>query len=134
MPTLYISVKPNANNGINKILLSNPLRSQKMKLLTAVINKQGAGYNQSKVHIRIPFLSSNQFNSGEKTGYLTLSTEKSTKGIEVINFGLGLDLPCDHVNEVFECQLLDENSQGITNNTHFTSVDLYFSYETSSLF
>ena len=134
MPTLHLKVQPSSKNGITKIFLSNPIRSQNLRLQSAIINKAGAGYAESQVFIRLPFLSANQFHSSDKLGYLTFPTQASTAGIETYNFGAGLNLETDHIPSVFEVQLLDSNVQGLTSSTHFTSVDLYFSYDTHSLF
>ena len=134
MPTLHLRISPNSNNGISKISLSNPIRSQNFTLQSAVINKAGASYAKSQIYIRLPFLSANQFHSGDKLGYLSFPTAKSTAGIESISFGGGLKLETDHIPEVFEVQLLDGDLVGLTSSTHFTSVDLYFSYESSGLF
>ena len=128
MPTLHLRIKPNTNNGINKIFLSNTIRSQNLTLHSVIINKAGTGFAHSQIYIRLPFLSAN------KLGFLTFPTEISTKGIETYSFGSGLMLDADHVPEVFECQLMDSDLAGITSSTHFTSVDLYFSYESHSLF
>ena len=134
MPTLHLKIVPTANSGINKVLLSNPIRSQNLTLQSVIINKVGTGYAKSQIYIRLPFLSANQFHSGDKLGFLSFPTQKSTAGIEIFSFGGGLKLETDHIPEVFECQLLDEDLTPITSSTHFTSIDLYFSYDTHSLF
>ena len=134
MPTLHLRLTPNSNNGINKVFLSNPIRSQNFTLRTAIINKVGTGFAHSQIFVRLPFISSNQFHSGDKLGFLSFPTQKSTAGIEILNFGAGLPVEVDHVAEVFECAIYDSNLAGITSSTHFTSIDLYFSYETHSLF
>lgn len=134
MPTLHLKIVPTTNAGINKVFLSNPIRSQNLTLQSVIINKVGTGYAKSQIYIRLPFLSANQFHSGDELGYLSFPTQKSTAGIESHSFGGGLKLETDHVPEVFECQLLDEDLAPITSVTHFTSVDLYFSYDTNSLF
>ena len=134
MPTLHLRITPNSNAGINKVFLSNPIRSQNLTLQTAVINKAGASFAHSQIYLRLPFLSANQFHSGDKLGYLTFPTAKSTAGMEIMGFGGGLKLETDHIPAVFECQLLDGDLVGVTSSTHFTSVDLYFSYESSGLF
>ena len=134
MPSLHLKIVPTANSGINKVLLSNPIRSQNLTLQSVIINKVGAGYAKSQIYVRLPFLSANQFHSGDKLGFLSFPTQKSTAGIEIFSFGGGLKLETDHIQEVFECQLLDEDLAPITSSTHFTSIDLYFSYDTHSLF
>jgi len=134
MPTLHLKIVPTANAGINKVFLSNPIRSQNLTLQSVIINKAGAGYAKSQVYIRLPFLSANQFHSGDKLGFLSFPTQVSTAGIESTSFGGGLKLETDHIQEVFECQLLDGDLAPMTSATHFTSVDLYFSYDTHSLF
>jgi len=134
MPTLHLRITPNTNNGITKVFLSNPIRSQNLTLHSAIINKAGASFAHSQIYIRLPFLSSNQFHSTDRKGYLTFPTQKNTAGIETYNFGSGLLLETDHIPETFELQLLDGNSAAITSATNFTSIDLYFSYETHSLF
>lgn len=134
MPTLHLKIVPTTNAGINKIFLSNPIRSQNLTLQSAIINKVGTGYAKSQVFVRIPFLSANQFHSNDKTGFLSFPTAKSTAALETLSFGGGLKLDADNVPEVFEVQLLDEDLAPITSTTHFTSIDLYFSYDTHSLF
>ena len=134
MPTLHLRITPTANRGINKIFLSNPIRSQNLTLHSVIITKSGNGYNENQIYLRIPFLSSNQFHSGDKLGFLTFPTAKGTKDIEILNFGSGLKLECDHIPEQFEVQLLDSSLEGFTDTTHFDSVDLYFSYDSHSLF
>ena len=134
MPTLHLRITPNSNQGLNKVFLSNPIRSQNLTLQSAIINKAGASFAHSQIFVRLPFLSANQFHSGDKLGFLSFPTAKSTAGLETIGFGGGLKLETDHIPEVFECQLLDANLAGITSSTHFTSLDLYFSYESSGLF
>ena len=134
MPCLHLRLTPNSNNGINKVFLSNPIRSQNFTLQTAIINKEGTGYAKSQIYVRLPMISSNQFHSGDKLGFLSFPTQKSTAGIEVLNFGDGLKMETDHIPEVFEAQLYDADLGGITSSTHFTSIDLYFSYDTHSLF
>tara|TARA_R110002049_G_scaffold80391_1_gene204425 strand:- start:4040 stop:4444 length:405 start_codon:yes stop_codon:yes gene_type:complete len=134
MPTLHLKIVPNSNSGINKVFLSNPIRSQNLTLQSAIINKVGSGYAKSQIYIRLPFLSANQFHSGDKLGFLSFPTQKSTAGIESYTFGGGLKLETDHIPEVFEAQLLDEDMSPLTSTTHFTSIDLYFSYESHSLF
>ena len=134
MPTLHLKIVPTANSGINKVFLSNPIRSQNLTLQSVIINKAGAGFAKSQIFIRLPFLSANQFHSGDKLGFLSFPTQKSTAGIESYSFGGGLKLETDHIPEVFEAQLLDEDMSPITSSTHFTSIDLYFSYESHSLF
>ena len=134
MPTLHLRITPNSNLGINKVFLSNPIRSQNLTLQSAIINKAGASFAHSQIYLRLPFLSANQFHSGDKLGYLTFPTAKSTAGMEIMGFGGGLKLETDHIPAVFECQLLDGDLVGVTSSTHFTSVDLYFSYESSGLF
>ena len=133
MPTLHLRLVPNADNGINKVFLSNPIRSQNLTLQSCIINKEGASFAHSQIFIRIPFLSSSQFHSTDKLGYLTFPTMKNTKGLEILNFG-NLLMEADHIPEVFECQLLDGDLEGIKSDTNFTSVDLYFSYQSHSLF
>jgi len=134
MPTLHLKIVPTANSGINKVFLSNPIRSQNLTLQSVIINKAGTGFAKSQIFIRLPFLSANQFHSGDKLGYLSFPTQKSTAGIETISFGGGLKLETDHIPEVFECQLMDGDLSPMTSVTHFTSVDLYFSYDSHSLF
>jgi len=133
MPTLHLRLVPTANNGIQKVFLSNPIRSQDLTLQSVVVSQKGNGYNQSAVYVRIPFLSSNQFHSGDKKGFLTFPVGHSS-GLDHFSFGSGLRLECDHIQEVFECQLLDASLAGITDDTHFTSIDLYFSYKSAGLF
>lgn len=133
MPTLHLRLVPTANNGIQKVFLSNPIRSQDLTLQSAVVSQKGNGYNQSSVYVRIPFLSSNQFHSSDKKGFLTFPVGHSA-GLDHFSFGSGLRLEADHIPEVFECQLLDSNLAGITDDTHFTSIDLYFSYKSAGLF
>jgi len=134
MPCLHLRLTPNSNNGITKVFLSNPIRSQNFVLQSAIINKAGTGYAKSQIFIRLPFISSNQFHSGDKLGFISFPTQVSTAGIEVLNFGAGLKMETDHIPEVFEAQLYDADLAGITSSTHFTSIDLYFSYDTHSLF
>ena len=134
MPCLHLRLTPNSNKGINKVFLSNPIRSQNFTLQSAIINKGGSGYAKSQIYVRLPFISSNQFHSGDKLGFISFPTQKSTAGIETMNFGAGLKMETDHIPEVFEAQLYDADLGGIVSSTHFTSIDLYFSYDTHSLF
>lgn len=134
MPTLHLHIVPDSNLGINKVYLSAPIRSQNLTLQSVVINKAGASFAHSQIFVKLPFLNANQFHTSLKRGYLSFPTAKSTAGIETIAFGGGLKLETDHVPEVFEVQVLDANLAGITSSSHFTSVDLYFSYESSGLF
>jgi len=133
MPTLHISLRP-ASQGINKIALSNPLRSQNLTLQYAVVNKAGAGFAHNQIFVRLPFASASQIHSSVRRGYLAIPTQASTAGMETHSFGSGLPVEADHVPEVFEAQILDANGDAITSNTHFTSLDLYFAYESHSLF
>lgn len=134
MPTLHLRITPTSNNGINKVFLSNTIRSQNLTLHSVVINKAGASFAHSQIFIRLPFLSANQFHSGDKLGFLSFPTQLNTAGIEQYSFGSGLLLEADHIPEVFECQVMDGDLAGLTSSTNFTSVDLYFSYESHSLF
>ena len=134
MPCLHLRLTPTSNNGINKVFLSNPIRSQNFTLQSAIINKVGSGYAKSQIYVRLPFISSNQFHSGDKLGFISFPTQKSTAGIETMNFGAGLKMETDHIPEVFEAQLYDADLGGIVSSTHFTSIYLYFSYDTHSLF
>ncbi len=69
MPTLHLKIVPTANSGINKVFLSNPIRSQNLTLQSVIINKAGTGFAKSNVYIRLPFLSANQADSVHKLGF-----------------------------------------------------------------
>jgi hypothetical protein len=133
MPVLHLKLTPQTR-GINKMTLSNVIRSQNMTLQSVVINKPEATFDHDQIYVRLPFISSNQFHCGQndKRGFLSFPTLKSTKGIDILNFNLKLD--SDHVPETFEAELLDSDMNGITDNTKVSNVNLYFSYETHSLF
>ena len=134
MPTLHCKIVPTTNQGINKLTLSNNIRSQKLTLQSAVITIDGTGFNHNAIYVRLPFLSSNQFHSTDQLGYLAFPVLKNTKQLQTFNFGGGLSMPCDHISETFEAQIFDEDLAGLTSSTHFTSIDLYFSYESAGLF
>jgi len=135
MPTLHIRALKNDNRGITKVRLSNDIRSQHLRLLTAIIQRSSNSFTGDSVGVRLPFLSSDQFHSTLRRGELQFPVDKlSGSRLTVINFGQGLPLDCDHINEAFEVQLVDENGAGLTSSGNMDFVDLYFSYETASLF
>jgi len=135
MPTLHIRALKNDNRGITKVRLSNDIRSQHLRLLTAIIQRSSNSFTGDSVGVRLPFLSSDQFHSTLRRGELQFPVDKlSGSRLTVINFGQGLPLDCDHINEAFDVQLVDENGAGLTSSGNMDFVDLYFSYETSSLF
>ncbi len=133
MPTLHIRVSPGPD-GLTKIHLSNPLRSQKLQLEYATISKSGNGYAQNHIFLRLPFASASQIHTATRRGYLLLPTQASASGLETHSFGSGLPVEADHIPEVFEAQLLDSTGAPITSSSNIAAVDLYFSYETHSLF
>jgi len=134
MPTLHIRALPNDNGGITKVRLSNDIRSQNLRLLMVVIHKPNANYSGDNIGVRLPFLSSNQFHSTLRKGELTFPTDKHTKYTQ-LEFGSGLPLECDHIDEAMEIVLVDQDGAGITSTANVIDfVDLYFSYETHSLF
>jgi len=134
MPTLHLRLTPNANNGITKCLLSNPLKAQKFRLHSIVVNKQSNGYNHGHIYLRIPFATASQVHTTDKKGYLLIPTAKSTSGMEIHNFSDGLPIEADNIPQSFECQLLQADMTPFTSNTNLLSVDLYYGYESHSLF
>ncbi len=133
MPTLILRMSPGPE-GITKIHLSNPLRSQNLTLQYAAINKIANGYTQNHIFVRLPFASASQIHNPTRRGYLLLPTQPSTAGLETHSFGGGLPVEADNIPEVFECQLLDGAGNPLTNAANIVSVDLFFAYETHSLF
>jgi len=133
MPVLHICLIPGPD-GLTKIHLSNPLRSQKLRLEYAAISKAANGYAQNHLFIRLPFASASQIHTATRRGYLLLPTQASTTGLETHSFGSGLPVECDHIPEVFEAQILDSTGSPLTSATNIAAIDLYFSYETHSLF
>lgn len=134
MPTLHLKALPNDNGGITSVRLSNDIRSQNLRLLMAVIHKPNATYSGNSIGVQLPFLGADQFHSSYRRGELTFPTDKHTKYTQ-LEFGSGLPLECDHINEAFDIKLVDDNGVGITATANVIDyVDLYFSYETHSLF
>lgn len=134
MPTLHIRALPNDNGGITKVRLSNDIRSQNLRLLHVVIHKPNSNYTGDSIGVRLPFLTSNQFHSTYKKGVLVFPTDKHSKHDHLV-FGTGLPLECDHIDEVMEIVLVDDDGVGITATANTIDyVDLYFAYETHSLF
>jgi len=133
MPTLHLRLTPNTN-GITKCLLSNPLKAQKFRLHSIVINKQSNGYNHGHIYLRIPFATASQVHTSDKKGYLLVPTAKSKSGLEIQNFSDGLPIEADNIPQSFECQLLQADMTPFTSNTNLLAVDLYYGYESHSLF
>ena len=98
MPTLHLKMTPQPN-GITKISLSNPLRSQNFTLKYAVVNKIGAGFAHDHIFVRLPFASASQIHSSHRRGYLTLPTQASAAGMET--HYLDFQLPMANPNSVF---------------------------------
>ena len=134
MPTLHLRLTPNTNNGITKCFLSNPLKAQKFKLHSIVINKQNNGYAHGHLYLRIPFADASQIHTSDKKGFLLVPTAKSASGMETLTFSDGLPVEASNIPEVFECQLLQADMTPFTSNSNLLSVDLYMGYETHSLF
>jgi len=133
MPTLHLKITPNSFGGKNKIILSNPIRAQDLVLTTATIMKPNTSYTGGSVKIIMPFMSSNQFHSNDRKGFLTIPVDKSSRFTNV-DFGNGLRLDADHIDEVFTVVLCDQDGEPITATTNMTEVHLFFSYTTHSLF
>ena len=134
MPTLALRLTPNSHKGITKCLLSNPLKAQNLRLHSVVINKQAAGYAGDHILIRLPFASASQFHTNEKKGFIHIPTQISSSGMETHNFSDGLPIECDNIPESFEAVLLKNDMTPFTSNANLVSVDIYFGYETHSLF
>ena len=134
MPTLHLRLTPNANNGKTTIKLSNPLKSQNFHLHSAIIVKTGTGYNGGHIYIRLPFASASQFHTSDKKGLLLIPTMPGVAGMEQHSFSDGLPLEVDALEEEFVCELLQNDLTPFTSSANLKSVDLYFGYETHSLF
>lgn len=135
MPTLLIRASSNDNGGITSVRLSNDIRSQNLRLLTAVIQRSSNSYTDNSVGVQLPFLGADQFHSSVRKGELTFPVDKlSGSRLTVLNFGNGLPLECDHINEAFDVKLVNASGVGLTTTDNMDFVDLYFSYETHSLF
>ena len=52
----------------------------------------------------------------------------------IINFGQGLPLELDHIYEHFDIKLVNASGVGLTTSGNMDFVDLYFAYESHSLF
>ena len=73
--------------------------------------------------------------SSLRKGELQFPVDKlSGSRITVLNFGSGLPLEIDHIDEAFTIKLVNASGVGITTSDNMDFVDLYFSYETHSLF
>ena len=85
MPTLHIRLIPGPI-GITKCELSNPLKSQNLRLQSVVTNKSGAGYTGNHYYVRLPFASASQIHTTDKKGYLLIPSKASASGLEKFSF------------------------------------------------
>lgn len=135
MPTLHLRALPNDNGGVTSVRLSNDIRSQNLRLLSVVIQRASNSYTDNSVGVQLPFLGADQFHSSLRKGELQFPVDKlSGSRMTIINFGQGLPLEIDHINENFDIKLVNASGEGITTSGNMDFVDLYFAYESHSLF
>ena len=133
MPTLHLRLIPTSSGGKNKVILSIPIRSQKLMLKSATVLKPNTtGYTDGSVKISLPCLSANHFHSNDRKGFISIHVDASSRYTSH-SFGSGLKLDADHIDQIFTATLCNASGEGITS-SDVTEVHFLFDYRTHQLF
>ncbi len=79
MPTLHLKLVPTTDEGRNKVILSNMIRSQELVLKSATVLKPNTtNYTDGSIKILLPFLTANQFHSNDRKGFVAIPLDPTT--------------------------------------------------------